>query len=581
MKKAFLVFLLLSISILVKPQFDVSSATEAESRLIILSGSIPELLYQKEAVSLYSNFSQTYYYSERLQSANQILDDIKSIEKIFQQLSENNRSEKDYYIKLAFCDLLIVSIVANREQFLDFINITKGKNDYQAIFKEWEKMEYMSISNARKRLNSVVLIDSNNLDVKIIEAILLYYEHQVDKSLSSLIEIAKYLEKNNLKNVQGEDFEKASYLGYIYSWLSFICIQKGDSNIAKEYLASTKAINEPVENAFWARNVEKVLDGYQIYNYDIDIIPFKTPSKLMVDQKNFELYGSLFNSVAHTNDLYEGKLTFRIDEKNNSLDVRPEILVAETKKAWQSLMVIENDSWVKADLFFKESKKTASIAGDKTYIVLSYYNGFNQLNRNRHLKRFQKVFNLLDQFKAIRAGWNSLVLQNQEISYYRINRIKNNLAIYYIVNQKSNLTNIFNYYKFNGQLIDAASLSKINDAFDVSVLSDIRNDIEFLRENNPNHLESLLVIAEAAVFVEDYSAAQNILDEMLRKLKKVTDDPAYIGQIEKYRSYLHFKHKENRAAKASLETLANYEYLQDFYVDLKKKINLTENNKKY
>jgi hypothetical protein len=559
-------------------QLDAATATRAEEELIELSNSITELLYQNQAVSLYSNYSATPFYASRLTNAQQMIDEISKIQKTFQQLSESNRSEKDYYIKLAYCDLLIVSIVANRDQYIEVFSTLSASNNYAEKYKEWEKLEYLSISNARKRLSTAFILDNNNLDIKIIEALLLFFEKQYDQSFNALDEIANYLEDNNPNASIGEDVTKAPFMGYLYSWLSYICIKKKAFESAEEYLNLTKAINEPIDNVIWARNAEKILNRYGIDNYDIDIVTFKAPSKAMFDQREFKLEGSVFNDLSFSHELYKGKLSYQLKELSVSLDIRPELLIKDMMEKWNELINVENDSWNKANDFFNTSLKNSKVAGEKAYIVLTYYNGFGQLNRNRHLKRFQKVFNLLESFKRIRIGWNSLVMQNPDIFYYRINRIKNNLAIYYIVSRENNFTDILYYYNFNGQKIEQQDIAKIKESFNVNVINDINEDVEYLKIHYPNHLESLLVQIEVAIFVYDFESAKSTLDIISKKINSLTDDPNYHGQIEKYEGYLYFKYKDYKTAKANIENIANYENLQTFYRDMKNKIFMIENH---
>lgn len=282
MKK--IIYLSIILLTLVKPlkaysqESDITNAKQAKDRLESVIDKIGKLDNEIKTV-YYITASSFQEYDERLKKVKIILNDLEDIEKEFNGLSQNNKTEKDYYIKLAYIDLVALSIYSQRDEYLGFLkfsqridpilykdNITLYNKDYS----DWENLEIKHLSNAQSKVRMIKNLDPLNYDAKIINSIFYYYDKNNDLAIQSLKEDIRYVDSLKVRSIAIEETVNANRkLGFLYSWLAYIQLEKNLEDQAIETLKKVSMFPESELNLTWAKNALKKINLHKVKGFDL------------------------------------------------------------------------------------------------------------------------------------------------------------------------------------------------------------------------------------------------------------------------------------------------------------------------
>jgi len=554
---------------------DIIWAKNAGDELRLIINDISKL-NNKIGTAYYSDISAIKDLQDRLSMAEKILKQLEDVESEFIQLSENNKTEKDYYIKLAYIDIAALSIYSKRDAFLNFLdysynydeNIYKNNRSiYEKEIGDWEMLNNKHLNSAKSRIKIIINYDSENIDAKIISALVAFYEKDYNLAINDLNNIILELEREKEEVTGfGENLLIDKRLGFLYTWLSYIYFESDQIILAKEQLEQATTFPEADKSLTWSMETFKKLDFIKHKCYDIKILPVEFPkTNNSFDKKEF--------TFDYDNNKKSG---YKVNISPIFVQAKPEHLIEITKNAWGKLLKIEEDPWHKAEDEIKQCidnhEKIPYKNPNNIYVLIDANNsGFSQINKEKYINRFIDVFEVINDLTYANIGWNTLVRANPENIFYRIYKIKTNLGIYYIFQNSQSFLKIFEYYNINKESIPQSKLKQLEEYFEKDPLSVINDDISYLENRWPDNLMFILTKMEVATLTEEPNKALStitLLESKISEGAEITDtDPLYISDI--YKSYLFFKLKDWRNLVLTIDKLKGYGYSNPWLNDVK------------
>jgi len=554
---------------------DIILAKNAGEELRLIINDISKL-NNKIGTAYYSDISAIKDLQDRLSMAEKILKQLEDVESEFIQLSENNKTEKDYYIKLAYIDIAALSIYSKRDAFLNFLdysynydeNIYKNNRSiYEKEIGDWEMLNNKHLNSAKSRIKIIINYDSENIDAKIISALVAFYEKDYNLAINDLNNIILELEREKEEVTGfGENLLIDKRLGFLYTWLSYIYFESDQIILAKEQLEQATTFPEADKSLTWSMETFKKLDFIKHKCYDIKILPVEFPkTNNSFDKKEF--------TFDYDNNKKSG---YKVNISPIFVQAKPEHLIEITKNAWGKLLKIEEDPWHKAEDEIKQCidnhEKIPYKNPNNIYVLIDANNsGFSQINKEKYINRFIDVFEVINDLTYANIGWNTLVRANPENIFYRIYKIKTNLGIYYIFQNSQSFLKIFEYYNINKESIPQSKLKQLEEYFEKDPLSVINDDISYLENRWPDNLMFILTKMEVATLTEEPNKALStitLLESKISEGAEITDtDPLYISDI--YKSYLFFKLKDWRNLVLTIDKLKGYGYSNPWLNDVK------------
>ena len=497
----------------------------------------------------------------------------EEIQYSFLELSENNSGEKDYIIKMAYADLAALSIYHKRTDYLDFLKIyyqinndSKDNSRFESLNAKWTAKERLHLRGGRARVNRIMILESNNLDAHVIEAILDYYEGEIEKSILHLSRLIEKLESKKVDIQHIEELNTDQYLGYLYSWLTYVNFENHNNSEVNTQINNTLAFNEPFENIIWAEHLQKSIEEHVLKCHDIRIFPLD-----FSETQNFIEKRELILKY-RKNDRRYGKLKrrskFEIEKNEVMVKPDPTELMKKTQECWENLMKFESESWTlaaeelnKNNIKYRKRKKYIKYKDpDKVFIQMTSRNkGVSRRNINRYTKLFLDHHANLNELVYVQSGWTSLIKNNPDILLFRTYRIKTNLAIYYLHEHKDKYFSVFNYLRIKKNTISKSKLNDLKQDFKRYPLDQINSDLAYLKKIDPNNFLYLLTKIEATIYTEQAEKALDLLNQIEKTIPSNTE---IAGQnlhdyIEIYRSYLYFKLRDMRKIDQSIQILAS------------------------
>lgn len=583
-KPLFLIFVIsLSFSLSSYSQTSsVKKAEEARRRIQAYSIKISKLDEQiKHPYYLTFSFDENnrdvpVEYKERLQKANDIIEDLKDVENIFIDLVQENESEEDYYVKLAYNDLAILSICHRRDNFLGYLKFI-NRDEYENEIRDWEALENKHLISANTRIRKINNIDPDNLEVKIISSILHFYQNEYEQSITELKTIIADIIEIKTDPKAAENTRYDAQLSFLYSWLAYLYFYTDDIPSARDAMINARVYGqiEAEFNVLWVNETENSIDDQYKKGLKLNLDNVEMRN-LFESAELCELYFTrnkkgIFIKIPYfdesnpaTSKAYDkGELTIKVENPDSMLNLVPAYLIELTRKSWKELQELENKPWeLVNDAFFegeevKKPYKPQFNIYHKYELKNSPGGEENIRNFYLHLHRFLELYNDLS---YAHNGWSALIRNNPDIMFYRIMRIKAGLGIHYI---SSNI----DYYMMILELIEDLNWTmqstdkvKFKKYFENDALEYISDDLTKLNEKEPNSINTILCNIEVAMFTEEPSAALKKLDKYYNQLPEFAEiggnNP--LTYVEIYRSYLYFKQEDLKELKASLSILRHY-----------------------
>jgi hypothetical protein len=564
-------------------------AKEATDELTLLVESIGDL-DKLVTVCLYGNITvgDMDSYSRRLSQAEDIISRLDEIDKLFKIIAEKDPTEKDYLLKQAYSKVIELSIISRKVDYLDFLRIASMSKDqainqkysqvtvaalYEEKYSKWNSKSEKLIREARNLIRSYLDKHKTNIDALSLRAILLYYEGKYEEAIKDI----------NLLLSQSDGEEKGpglseKYIGYLQAWLAQVYLQNNHIQECSKSLEMVRIMSEPEKSIFWAENVIKSLKNKELKNHDIRITAMEVPANV-----KFYLWRKLNYTKSTGKDA--AILQFKIVENQQKLSISPQELLEKMNLGWEMLTSLEMASWNKA-----QSALTA-VAGKPYDNPNSFYVNVTNIKKKKLLEqqvslfaeRFDNAYDILNTFRFTRKSWTTLINSNPGISFFRLNRIKTNLALFYLAKNSETFLNVFNFMKVENKRIDNALLNSIQEEFKEPVENEIKQDIEYLEKNNPDNIMFMLTKAEVLSYMEEPGTALKLLEEINAKIKpgSTVNNIDARSYIELYKAYIYLRLGQYDYLKQSIQTLESYPYFDKYIKDFKVYIKFKEDEKLY
>ncbi|MBU0486505.1 MAG: hypothetical protein KKA07_13305 [Bacteroidetes bacterium] len=573
-----------------QPKSNVN-ATYAESSLqaeIVKLSNISSYLSK----CIYSDSRARSEYFWLLSSVDSSFKTLNQIKETFESLSKNNETETDYYVKIAYTDLAFISIYNRRNELLIAANRDK--------IQQWEMGEFQHMKSAKNNIEKAEKfdVDKEKPDLKILKAIILFYENKGSEAFAEMQKLIIAFEKMNKKVMIGNKINYDEYIAYVHSWMAYISLVGGNTSLAESFLDSTLSSNYPQATLDWAHKAKKVMQAKKTKLFEINLTPFLFPEQ---ESKKYISY------LAPIDDLNIS--TYQFKEAKVALKYEPEVLIANLELTWRRLMNIEEIPWRSAKSCLVSNKPTPGSKNlfskpDEMYVRINAKNkGSSSTNKNKYIRRFNAIFEIYLRLLNYSDSWSALIEVNPNIPFLRYYRIKTNLGLYYISTNKNDYLDVFKYTSIN-----ITALTDMKSAFEKNPINQIREDLGYLSSNYPQNLFTDLAAAEVSVFTEDPNTALSRIDKLLKTADKeyklaslvgptgdvntykeiqVTEIGALLnksnqsdiditGYLHAYKAYLFFKLRKFREVRDEIDLMSSCVYLEGFTKNLEERMKFLE-----
>ena len=575
----FLLFLIFcKISITSAQNFSCQNANKAFDNLTEIMDSTKQLDLMISN-NIYGNFiaADIKKYENRLNVAQEILNKLNGVDKIFTDCAKDNPNDQSYLLYSSISNLTALGIVSQKNSYINYLKINKqSQNKYDELNEQWEAKEKDLLKTAKSQTNKILLVDKNNRYAQILLAVCNFYDKKQDKAIKDLLSISTSIKAEiaNTKEITNETTDKEKLLSFTLTWLGYIYNDKMMFAIADTTFEEAKNIDEPDNGSIeWTDHYNKQMKDAKQKTNDLKIPEFNLPQsngsfgwKTLKYQKENPLKHSFSDE-------------FLIVEQPSPIISDQQELIKQTKEVWTKLCEIENIPWqYLIDQMQKCGGKFRKADYEKIFLKMNADNkGGGTNNLLLYRTRFDAAYSVLNQLLFLRQCWTNLINNNPDIAYFRLYRIKTDLGIYYINQNAKTFTDFFDYYKIKKKKIPSDYLTKIKDDFETNPMNEINDDIKYCTKDNADNITYLLTEVEIAVFTP--GNALLALKEIEQKIPLKTTignvDPASI--IELYRSYLYFKMREINELKQSAQVLNSYSNMAYWSKQLKNYIYYFEN----
>jgi len=543
---------------------DITKAKQAKDRLVSVIDKIGKLDNEIKTV-YYINVSSFQEYDERLKKVKLILNDLDGSEKEFNGLSQNNKTEKDYYIKLAYIDLVALSIYSQREEYFGFLKFSQRLDPilykdnitlYNKDFSDWENLEIKHLSNALSKVRVIKNYDPLNYDARIITSILNYFDKNNDLAIQSLKEDIRSIDSLKVKSIGIEETVEANRkLGFLYSWLAYIQLENNMEDQAIETLRKVSMFPESELNLTWAKNALKKINLHKVKGYDLKNGKVEFPKSTVswnADTVEFTYNGTEKNGL-------------KIVTTPRSVNCSPMELIALLKSSNYKLIAIENQPYQKAFESLKQSvinqEKAPYKDPNSIFVKIDASNkGFSENNLELYYNRFNDALSALNSYYTAYTGWNNLVKSNPKNIFYRIYRIKSNLGIYYISKHYDTFISFLDYYRIDKHNIPQNIVSEIQNIFNGKQIDEISEDFVFLGNLAPNNILAILTRMEVLMYTESADVALSGIKDLELEIDENAEilgiDPKLY--INLYNTHLYFEMRNWKEYYLSLQRIKEY-----------------------
>jgi hypothetical protein len=199
----------------------------------------------------------------------------------------------------------------------------------------------------------------------------------------------------------------------------------------------------------------------------------------------------------------------------------------------------------------------------------TYYVKFSDLTKKKDIEnqcllyrdRFDKALPVVQNFIYQRKAWTSLVNENNNELFYRLMRIKADLALVYVKQHQQSFTGFLDYYKLDKKLISDEDKNVINQIFSQSgIEAEINEDLQSCSKMDSNDILTTISKIENIQYSEE--STKGIHD--LSDLKKNTPPGLNINGVwvksllAQAMAYLYFKGNYGSKLKNQVEDMADY-----------------------
>lgn len=533
-------------------------------------------------------------YKDRLEKAKAIIDTLHKVERIFTELVQENEGEEDYYVKLAYNDLAVLSICHRRDNFLGYLKFL-DRDQYESEIRDWEALENKHLISANTRMRKILNIDPDNLEVKIISAILRFYQNEYAQSITELKTIIADIIEIKTDPKAAENTRYDSQLAFLYSWLAYLYFYTDDIPAARDAMINARVHGqiEAESNVLWVNETENNIDdqykkGLKLHLDNVEMRNLFESTELCELQFARYRKGIITNiqnfdasNPAASSDYPAGELIIRVEHPDSMLNLIPSYLIKITKQNWEKLQDLENEPWeLVNDAFFEgeESNKPYK----PHFKIYHKYEIKNSPGDEENIRLFylhlQNLLDIYNNLSYAHIGWSALIRNNPDILFYRVMRIKAGLGIHYISAHIDYHMMILEFIDDLNWTMQSTDKVKFKKYFENDAREYIHDDLAKLNEKDPNSLNTMLCNIEVAMFTEEPIAALKTLDKYANQIPEFAeiDGKNPISYIEIYRSYLYFKQEDKQNLQSSLNILRQYPGTSEWINILKTRLSVYE-----
>lgn len=557
-------------------------ATTKLNSLVELIGELDKLI----KFNLYGDYSlkDIDAFSTRLSNAEQYILELDEIDRLFKEIGEKDPTEKDYILKQVYAKVIELSLVGRKNDYLDYLKIVSLSKDqlvndkynplktmaeYEDKINKWGIKSDKLIRDSRNLIKSYLEKDRQNIDALSLKAILLYYENKYDDALREITNLIEMKDSGKNSTVLSD-----KYIGYLQAWRSQIHLRSNRIIYCRKDLESLRIMSEPEKSIFWAEMVLNCIKDKELKNHDIRLIGVESPTNL-----------KFYNWRKLTYVQSSGNEEFNMQESQIKLSVNPKELFEKMNLSWEILTNLEISPWLKA-----QAALTA-LPGKPYNDPYNFYLNITNVKKKKLIKRqvlffqerFDKSYELLNTLRFTRKSWSALITSNPEVAFYRLNRIKTNLGLYYLSKNSQTFLNVFNFLKIENKRIDNTLLNSIEEEFKESVENEIKQDIDFLEKFDPDNIYFLITKAEVVANMEEPGAALKQLEELSLKIKagSTINGVEVINFIELNKAYIYLRLGQFEYLKQSVQILEANPYFDKYVKDFKVFIKFKSDEKIY
>jgi hypothetical protein len=599
MLKKFILSCFLLIIVIIDVNAQVENNKPSSVRAIEATEKLNQLVDQiayldrQISITLYGvyNVADIDIYNKRLALAENLIKQLDDIDKLFRDISESDPTEKDYLLKQAFTKIIELSIVDKKDDYLGFLKIIGQSKEeiintkynpentlvqYEEKYSKWTIKAEKLIRESRNLLRNYIERDKNSVDALSLKIILLYYEKKHDeaiKEMTALIATRQVIDTVFNKSVLPEKYE-----GCFLAWLAYMHFENNNNAECYKCIDELRVLSEPEKSIFWSEGIIKHLVNKETKNHDVKIINIETPANV-----KFYTWRKLLYAKDYGKDVPVKE--FNIQESQVKLNLSPNELFKIMNTGWEGLNKLELASWVYANTALTAEQGRPYNNPYTFYINIANIKKKKLITRQVSLfqERFDTAYSVLNKFRYARKCWGALIAANPDVSFYRVNRIKTDLALYYMSKNSETFLSVFNFMKVGKKRIDNTLLNSIEEEFKEPVESELQQDIDFLEKADPGNLLFIITIAEAASYINEPGEALKRIDDLMLKVKKGStinglDVKSY---LELYRAYVYIRLGQFEELKKTIQILEAYPNFEKYIREFKTLINFKENEKLY
>lgn len=536
-------------------------------------------------------------YKKRLDRATEIMEKLDEVERIFTELVQDNEGEEDYYVKLAYNDLAILSICHRRDNFLGFMKFV-DRDEYESLTRDWEALENKHLISANTRIRKINNIDADNLEAKIISSILRFYQNEYAQSITELKTIIADIIEIKTDPKAAENTRYDAQLAFLYSWLAYLYFTTDDIPAARDAMVNSRVYGqiEAESNVLWVNETENNIDdqykkGLKLQLENVQMRNLFESTELC--ELQFARYKKGMITNIHNFDAgnpaaskaYDvGELIIRVQNPDSMLNLVPSFLIELTKTNWEKLQDLEQVPWeLVNDAFIEDEESNKPYKSN--FRMYHKYELKNSPGGEENIRLFYMHLNdFLDIYNSLsyaHKGWSALIRNNPDIMFYRMMRIKAGLGIHYIsahIDYYLTILEMIEELNWGMQTTDKVELRKY---FDNDALEYVTGDLAKLNESDPKSINTLLCNIEVAIFTEEPATALKTMDKYAEQIEEFAelDGVNPVSYIEIYRSYLYFRQAGQDKLDNSLSILRQYPGTSDWIDIIKTRLSVYEKEK--
>ena len=508
------------------------------------------------------------HYSRYLQ-AEELIKTLKSLDYEMSRLAERNLGVSHYQVLSVTAKVLQLSLYSNHVSYLDFIRIlsegdTKAtylevKEGFENISRRWSQEREILQRSASTQLDVCLRLDSTCSEAKILNAVLQYYLGDMELAYEHLKDVQREIERAK-KSERVNDLKYEWLMGHVLAWRAFIDYELDRGDDLKNEISHAVAMAGDPTVAQWGLFSTERLNGqerraYVREQYLTTIVP------------DAITYSSLDISLDTTEQAQLQGV--QIAETHKTYDSSPRRFYPLLEVGWEKLCSLDYLPWMFADYDEDYEANEIELEHRRALFVVNNESGIvTNNNQYRHLERLKLACSVADSLMAARLILSRLIEDNPDVYYFRLCRVKCNLGLHYLCQNRESYLGILDVARTSEGAIHGSVSRRVKQRFseklEEDLLSEMNVDLEVCRDKAPDDVLYLLTLVEYASMIESPENALEILSEI-----KFPDNASYMGYdprdlLNKSRAFIYLRAKQPDKIRAYLSKLGDRNSSKDW-----------------